>query len=157
MGSGSTLKWPVGEPAKGNEEAAAKVTSTEYSIGYVEFIYGVRQHLSYGAVENAEGKFVRADIDSVSAAAATAQDTGDFRISIANAPGKNAYPIASFTWLLTPRNFKVAAKRERMGTFLDWALSSGQRQAAALGYIALPEELAAREREVVRQSYLVAQ
>jgi phosphate transport system substrate-binding protein len=153
MGAGSTLKWPAGESAKGNEGVAAKVASTKYSIGYVEFIYGIRQHLSYGAVENAEGKFVRADIDSLSAAAATGQDSGDFRISITNAPGKNAYPIASFTWFLTPKNFKAPAKRKRMAEFLDWALSSGQRQAAALGYVALPEELATREREVVRRSY----
>jgi phosphate transport system substrate-binding protein len=157
MGTGSVLKWSVGQGAKGNEEVAAKVASTDYSIGYVEFIYGVRQHLSYGAVENAEGNFVRADIDSLTAAAATAQATEDFRISVTNAPGKAVYPIASFTWFLVPTNFKAAAKRERVAAFLDWALSSGQRQAAALGYIALPEELAAREREVVRRNYLAAQ
>jgi phosphate transport system substrate-binding protein len=144
MGANSTLEWPVGEGASGNDGVAAKVTGTKYSIGYVEFIYAVRAHLSFGSVQNAEGKFVRADIDSVTAAARTAQATSDFRISITNAAGKDAYPMASFTWLLIPAAGD-GAKSERLRAFLQWALSNGQRQAAALGYIPLPEDLARRE------------
>jgi phosphate transport system substrate-binding protein len=146
MGIGSTLRWASGQDAKGNEGVADALTHTPYSIGYLEFIYALRNELSYGAVKNAAGKFVRPDIDSIAAAARSSAPAENFRVSIADAPGRDAYPIASFTWLLVSSKIPAGIKRERLAAFLDWAFSSGQREAGALGYVALPEELAAQER-----------
>jgi phosphate transport system substrate-binding protein len=150
MGAASTLNWPAGEAASGNEGVAKRVTATEFSIGYVEFIYAVQQHLSFGGVRNSEGKFVRADIDSITAAAKTTPANGNFLLSITNAPGRDAYPIASFTWLLiSPTTPPAGPKRDRLMSFLAWALTTGQRQAAALGYVPLPDDLAQRERNLL--------
>lgn len=147
MGAGSTLQWPSGQGAKGNEGVAATLTRTPYSIGYLEFIYALRNELSYGAVKNAAGKFVRPEIDSIAAAARTlAPEGASVGSSIAGAPGRDAYPIASFTWLLVSSKMPAGPKRERLAAFLDWVFSSGQREAGALGYVALPEEIAVRER-----------
>ncbi|HUA18093.1 MAG TPA: phosphate ABC transporter substrate-binding protein PstS [Bryobacteraceae bacterium] len=151
VGEGSTLRWPVGQGAQGNGGVAALLTSTPFSIGYVEFIYALQNELSYGAVRNAAGRFIRPEIDSIGAAARTVDPAPDFRISITNAPGRDAYPIASFTWFLMPSRMPEQ-KRQRLVAFLDWALSAGQRQAAALGYVALPEDLAGRERAAVAHS-----
>jgi len=117
VGSGSTLHWPAGQSARGNDGLAGALTRTPYSIGYLEFIYALRNELSYGAVRNTAGKFVRPDIDSISAAMRSPE------------PGRDAYPIASFTWLLVSSKMPAGAKRERLADFLDWAFSSGQRQA----------------------------
>jgi phosphate transport system substrate-binding protein len=137
VGLGSTLHWPVGQAERGNDGLAGALTRTPYSIGYLEFIYALRNELSYGAVKNAAGKFVRPDIDSITSAM---RGPG---------PGRDAYPIASFTWLLVSSKMPAGAKRERLAAFLDWAFSSGQREAGALGYVALPEELAGQERAAV--------
>lgn len=139
MGAGSTLRWPVGQAAAGNGGVAEALTRMPYSIGYLEFIYALRNELSYGAVENAAGKFVRPDIDSI-ASAAKGLAQGE------SAAARDAYPIASFTWLLVPSKMPAGEKRARLAAFLDWAFSSGQRQAGALGYVALPEVLAGEER-----------
>jgi phosphate transport system substrate-binding protein len=149
MGTGSTLPWKVGQGANGNAGVAQVLGRTPYSIGYIEFIYALENELNYAAVKNASGKFVRADIDSITAAARSAPEAEPFRASITNAPGRDAYPIASFTWLLIPAHAAPSAKRRQLLDFLDWALSAGQRQAGALGYVALPAELAARERSAV--------
>ncbi len=151
VGTGSTLHWPTGQSAKGNEGVAETLTRTPYSIGYLEFIYALRNELSYGAVKNAAGKFVRPEIDSITAAARTAPPAEPFRVSIADASGRDAYPIASFTWLLVSSKTPPGAKRERLVAFLDWVFSSGQREAGALGYVALPEELAKQQRSVIAQ------
>jgi phosphate transport system substrate-binding protein len=149
VGAGGTLQWPTGEAAKGNDGVADMLTRTPYSIGYLEFIYALRNELSYGAVKNAAGKFVRPEIDSITAAARTAAPTEPFRASIANAEGRDTYPIASFTWLLVSSQMRAGPKRDRLAAFLDWALSSGQREAGALGYVGLPEELARQERAAI--------
>jgi phosphate transport system substrate-binding protein len=152
MGTNSVLRWPTGEEARGNDGVAAAIKQTPNSIGYIEFIYAVQEHLSYGAVRNAEGKFVRASIDSLTAAAKAGQSwNGDSQISIVNAGGADAYPIGCLTWLLVPKRMSDASKRDRLAAFIDRALSSGQRQAAALGYIALPETLAQKERSVLAE------
>ena len=150
IGVGSSLRWPVGLGAEGNEGVAERVARTPNSLGYVEFIYALRQHLTYGQVQNASGRFVSATIDSITAAARSTQ-AGDVRMSITNAPGEDAYAIASFTWLIVPEKVGAKTKRDRLVTFLDWALSSGQKEAAALGYVELPEGLAARERADVQK------
>jgi phosphate transport system substrate-binding protein len=139
LGTGSTLHWPAGEAAKGNDGLAAALTNTPYSIGYLEFIYALRNQLSYGAVKNAAGKFVRPDLDSIGAAAKSLAK-GE------KAGARDAYPVASFTWLLVSSKMPSREKRERLAAFLDFVFSSGQREAGALGYVALPEEVAARER-----------
>lgn len=139
MGAASTLHWPVGRAAQGNGGVADALMRTPYSIGYLEFIYALRNELSYGAVENAAGKFIRPDIDSI-ASAAKSLAKGE------TAATRDAYPIASFTWLLVPSKMPAGEKRARLAAFLDWAFSSGQREAGALGYVALPEELASEER-----------
>jgi len=149
MGTGSTLAWKVGQGAKGNDGVASVLARTPYAIGYLEFIYALENQLSYAAVKNAAGRFVRPDIDSITAAARSAPESEPFRASITDAPGRDAYPIASFTWLVVPAQAAASAKRDQLLGFLEWALSAGQRQAGALGYVALPEELAARERSVI--------
>ena len=146
MGTGSTLHWLTGQAAQGNGGVAGTLSRTPYSIGYLEFIYALRNELSYGAVKNAAGRFVRPDIDSITAAARRAKPAEDFRISLADAAGRDDYPIASFTWLLVSSKMPAGPKRQRLAAFLDWAFSVGQREAGALGYVALPEELASQER-----------
>lgn len=134
MGIGGTLHWRTGQAAAGNDGVAGVLSRTPYSIGYLEFIYALRNELSFGTVKNSAGKFVRPDIDSIAAAARSA-----------HASGRDDYPIASFTWLLISSKMPAGAKRERLAGFLDFAFSVGQREAGALGYVALPLDLAKQE------------
>ncbi len=138
------VRWPVGAGANGNEGVAELVAKTPDAIGYVEFIYAVESHLSYGAVRNAAGRFVQADLSSLTAAAAAFQPAqpGDLRGSITNAAGARAYPIASFTYFLIPEKFNDPAKAEGMRDFLRWTLTFGQKESASLGYAALPDTVA---------------
>ncbi|MGC2698282.1 MAG: phosphate ABC transporter substrate-binding protein PstS, partial [Candidatus Angelobacter sp.] len=100
VGKGTSVNWPVGLGGKGNEGVAGMVKQTEGSIGYVELIYAISNNMSYGSVQNPAGSFVKASLESVTAAAGSVKDMpDDFRVSITNAPGKDAYPISSFTWL----------------------------------------------------------
>lgn len=146
VGAGTTVKWPVGAGADGNEAVAAMVQKTPNSIGYVELVYALRHQLSFGAVRNAAGEFVQADLASVTAAGSSAGEmTPDFRVSITNAPGKGAYPIATFTWWVLPADLGGAYKRASFLELLQWMLTSGQKQCSALGYAPLPHEIAARE------------
>ncbi len=147
VGAGTTVHWPVGTGADGNEGVAAMVQQTPNSIGYVELVFALRHQLNFGAVRNAEGEFVRADLTSVSAAAsgAAAAMTSDFRVSITNAPGRGAYPIASFTWWVLPADLGGAGKKAAFLELLQWMLTYGQKQCSALGYAPLPREVASRE------------
>ena len=139
----------------GHLDVAAGVTGlikqTPNSIGYVELIYAAKNNIAYGAVKNASGAFVKADLAGVSeAAAGAAKDMpDDFRVSITNAPGKKAYPIASFTWLLIPAKFEDAAKRDAMKNFLKWAITDGQKFAEDLDYAKLPKEVVAKEMKAI--------
>jgi phosphate transport system substrate-binding protein len=143
VGANASVKWPVGLGGKGNEGVTATVQQTPGAIGYVELVYALQNKLTYGTVQNAAGEFVKASTDSVTAAAAAAskQMPADFRVSITNAPGKGAYPISSFTWLLLYENPKDKAQSKAMVEFMKWALTDGQKQAAALGYVPLPAEV----------------
>jgi phosphate transport system substrate-binding protein len=147
-GSGTSVPWPVGQGAMGNEGVARQVSATPDSIGYVEFIFALRDHLSYGAVRNGAGRFVAADLDSIAAAAANAAPgmPANFRLSITNAPGRDSYPITSFTYLLVAD----IAKNASMGDLLQWILTSGQRQSAGLGYGSLPPEIVERELKAIQ-------
>jgi phosphate transport system substrate-binding protein len=144
VGAATDIAWPSGIGAVGSEGVAELVGKTPDSIGYVEFIYALRGHLSYGAVRNASGRFVYADLDSLAAAAKVFRPSRpvELRASITNAPDPRAYPIAAFTYFIVPETFADMAKAKLMTQFLQWTLTSGQKQSAALGYAALPEEVA---------------
>ena len=144
VGKGTSVKWPVGLGGKGNEGVAGMIRQMQGSIGYVELIYAVQNHIAYGSVKNAGGEFVKASLASVTAAAASVKTMpADFRVSITNAPGKDAYPIASFTWLLIPTPSKDAAKGKMIADFLNWMVEDGQKMTADLSYAPLPESVAA--------------
>lgn len=147
-GKGDTVKWQVGLGAKGNEGVAGQLKNAPNSIGYLELFFAVQNKMSYGAVQNKSGKFLRANLDSVTAAAAAASKAmpDDFRVSIVDQPGTNAYPISSFTWLLIPDKFTDPAKKKAIVGFLKWMLSpTGQAFAAPLSYAPLPQEVIAKE------------
>jgi len=151
VGAATEVRWPTGIAAEYNEGIAELVAKTPDSIGYVEFIYALQSHLGYGAVRNASGRFVQADLASLAAAAATFQPApkGDLRCSITNASGRNAYPIAAFTYFLIPDRFADPTKAQIMNTFLRWILASGQKQSASLGFVALPDTVAKQAMESI--------
>jgi phosphate transport system substrate-binding protein len=141
-GSGSSPNWPTGVGGKGNEGVAGLVRQMEGSIGYVELLYALQNKITFGQVKNASGNWVRASIDGVTAAAATATIPADYRVSITNAPGANSYPISSFTYLLIPVKTQDAAKRKVLVDLLSWIVKSGEPEASALSYAPLPPALA---------------
>ncbi len=153
VGISTALNWPVGLGGKGNEGVAGLVKQTPGAIGYVELIYALQTKIAYGAVQNMAGKFLRASIESVTAAAAAASSAmpADFRVSITNAPGDQAYPIASFTWLLFYENPKNKAAAKTMVEFMKWALTDGQKFAKDLGYAPLPESVVKLEMEALKR------
>jgi len=148
---GTSVKWPVGLGGKGSEGVTGLVKQTPNSIGYVELLYAAQNNIPYGTVKNSAGVFVKADLKSVTEAAAAAAKTipDDFRVSITNAPGKGAYPIASFTWLLVPQKFSDAGKRDAVKGFLRWMLGDGESYAEALSYAKLPKEVAEKEKKAI--------
>ena len=145
VGSGLDPKWPVGRPANGNDGVAKLVKELGGSIGYVQFIYALHNHLSFGAVRNRQGRFVAADLASITAAMGAGAVTSDFKGSLMNLPAEDAYPIASFTWFVVPAHMENGVKRQAVKDFLTWMLGSGQRQVAALGYVALPPAMITAE------------
>ena len=151
VSKGTSVNWPVGLGAKGNEGVTGLVKQTPSSIGYVELIYAAKNNVAYGAVKNSSGVFLKADLVGVSEAAAGAakEMPDDFRVSITNAPGKKAYPISSFTWLLIPAKFSDTAKRDAMKHFLKWAITDGQKDAEELAYARLPKEVVAKELKAI--------
>lgn len=150
VGAGLSPKWPVGRGAPGNDGVAKLVKELGGSIGYVEFIYALENHLSYGSVRNQSGEFVEASLESIAAAvnhSPVIRD--DFKGSIVDARGESSYPIATLSWMVVPEHIADDAKRSAITAFLKWMLGPGQRQAAALGYLALPNELVAREEDAI--------
>src|SRR6202521_5075034 len=147
VGKGTSVNWPVGLGGKGNEGVAGLVKQTPNALGYVELIYAVQNKMPYGKLKNSSGEFIKADLSSVTAAAAGAAKNipDDFRVSITDAPGKTAYPISSFTWLLIPTRFSDAAKRDAIKGFVTWMLADGQNYAENLSYAKLPKEVVAKE------------
>ncbi len=141
VGRGTTLQWPVGVGAEGNEGVAEAVRNTPNSIGYVELTYAIQHRLSYGAVRNRAGEFVRADLDTVAEAARSAGISGGPGLAISNAPGKSAYPIAAFTWFVFPADIRDSAKRAAMAELFRWILTAGQRECSSLGYAPLPRQV----------------
>jgi len=153
VGKGASVNWPVGLGGKGNEGVAGLIKQTPNSFGYIELIYAVQNNMLYGRVKNSSGAFIKADLASVTAAAAgAAKDMpADFRVSITNAPGKTAYPISSFTWLLIPEKFSDANKRDAIKGFVSWMLTDGQNSAEALSYAKLPKEVVVKEKQALAQ------
>lgn len=141
VGKGTAVKWPVGLGGKGNEGVAGAIRQLPGSIGYIELIYALQNNIPFGSVRNSSGQFVKASLDSTTAAAAGVKMPADFRVSITNPPGKSAYPIASFTWLLIPTHPADANKGKILKEFLFWMLDQGQTMTNALSYSSLPKEV----------------
>jgi phosphate transport system substrate-binding protein len=153
VGKGTSVNWPVGLGGKGNEGVTGLVKQTPNAVGYVELIYAAQNHVPYGSVKNSAGSFVKADLASVTEAASGAAKTmpADFRVSITNAPGKTAYPICSFTWLLIPEKFKDASKRDVIKGFIKWAITDGQGDVETLSYGKLPKEVVDKELQAINK------
>jgi phosphate transport system substrate-binding protein len=150
-GKGTSVKWPVGLGGKGNEGVAGMIRQMQGGIGYIELIYAVQNKIDYGSVKNSSGAFVKASLDSVTAAAASAKSMpADFRVSITNAPGKDSYPISSFTWLLIPEKSKEAGKGKILADFLTWMVDDGQRMTADLTYAPLPPNVASKVKGAIK-------
>lgn len=151
VGTNTSVNWPVGLGGKGNEGVTGLIKQTPDSIGYIELIYAIQNKIPYGTVQNADGKFIKADLAGVTAAAASAAKTmpDDFRVSITNAPGPTAYPISSFTWLLIPVHFNDAAKEKAVKDFLNWMLTDGQNYNEQLSYAKLPAAVVAKEKKQI--------
>src|SRR5579872_2288462 len=152
VGADTSVKWPIGMGGKGNEGVAGLIRQLSGSIGYVELIYAIQNNIPYGSVRNSSGVFLKASLEGVTAAAASAPKMpADFRVSITNAPGKDAYPICSFTWLLIPEQSKDPAKGKILNDFLNWMVTDGQKMTTALSYAPLPDNVVAKVKEAIKQ------
>lgn len=152
VGSGTSPNWPVGLGAPRNDGVSGLVKQTPNSIGYVELVYAVQNSILFGKVQNAGGKLIKADLTSVTTAAASVKDMpDDFRVSITNAPGAGAYPVSSFTWLLIPAQIQDASKRTAIKGFLAWMLADGQGYNEGLTYAKLPKNVIAKESKEIAQ------
>ncbi|MFZ0980177.1 MAG: phosphate ABC transporter substrate-binding protein PstS [Candidatus Acidiferrales bacterium] len=151
VGKATSVNWPVGLGGKGNEGVSGLVKQTPDSIGYIELIYALQNNIDFGTVQNSSGKFLKADLAGVTAAAAGAakEMPDDFRVSITNAPGAAAYPISSFTWLLIPAQIQDPVKREAIKGFLKWMMTDGQGYNEALSYAKLPKPVVAKELKAI--------
>lgn len=152
VNKGTSVKWPIGLGGKGNEGVAGQIRQLQGAIGYVELIYAVQNNIPYGSVKNAAGTFVKASLEGVTEAAASAKSMpADFRVSITNAPGKTAYPISSFTWLLIPVQGKDANRGKILADFLNWMVTDGQKMTTQLAYAPLPENVAEKVKAAIKQ------
>ena len=149
-GKGTSVKWPVGIGGKGNEGVAGSIRQLPGSIGYIELIYALQNKIPFGVVQNSSKNFVKASLASTTAAAQGVKMPPDFRVSITNPPGKDAYPIASFTWLLIPTNPADANKGKILKDFLFWMLDKGQTMTEALSYAPLPKEVIGMEKSAIQ-------
>jgi phosphate transport system substrate-binding protein len=158
VGKGTSLKWPVGLGGKGNEGVTGLVQQTPGAIGYIELIYALSNNIPFATLQNHDGKWVDASLAGVTAAAAASATSmpADFRVSITDAPGADAYPISSFTYLLVYKEQKDKTKGEAIVKFLKWALTDGQKYTAALQYGSLPAAVASREQEQIGKINLAA-
>jgi phosphate transport system substrate-binding protein len=140
VGMGVSVNWPVGLGAKGNEGVTAILKQTQNSLGYIELAYAKENRLAYGSVQNPAGEFIKADLPSIVAAAEEVKIPADFRVSITNTPGKNAYPISTFTWIIVHEKNKAETGKILKG-LLTWALDDGQKYTADLGFAPLPNNV----------------
>lgn len=151
VGRGGSVNWPVGLGGKGNEGVSGQVKQVPNTIGYIELSYAVQNKMTFGKVKNSAGVFVAASLGGVSAAAASAAKNmpDDFRVSITDAAGQDAYPISTFTWLLIPNKIPDAAKEKAIKDFLHWMLTTGQTMAAPLDYAPLPKAVVIKEEKAI--------
>jgi phosphate transport system substrate-binding protein len=152
VGMGTSVNWPIGLGGKGNEGVMGLLRETPGSIAYVDFLYALQNQIPFGSVRNQTGRFIKANLASLTAAGSLASNTSDFRVSITNAPGADAYPISSFTWILAPVRSRNTSEARDLRAFLHWMLAGHPQDTARnLGYAPLPQELVARiDREVSR-------
>jgi phosphate transport system substrate-binding protein len=143
-GKGTSINWPTGVGGKGNEGVAGYVRQLPGAIGYIELIYALQNHINFGLVQNAAGNYVKASIEGVTAAGATAKMPADYRVSITNAPGPNAYPVSSFTYLLIPTQPKDMAKEKIIKDLFSWCIKSGESEVSTLSYAPLPTSVQAK-------------
>ena len=153
VGKGTSVKWPVGLGGKGNEGVTALVQQTPGAIGYIELIYALNNKIPFAVIQNKAGNWIAASLAGVTAAAASAAGNmpDDFRVSITNAPGADAYPISSFTWLLVYQKQANKDVGEQIVKFLRWALTEGQTLAPSLEYAPLPAEVVQKETAQIQQ------
>lgn len=144
-GKGKSVRWPTGLGAKGNEGVSGQVRQSPGAIGYIELAYTEQANLPTAAIRNQAGNFVPPSEEATSAAAAELAEklrqNPDFRFSIVNAPGANAYPIASFTYLLIPSHMEDCAKAGALVDVVEWAITEGGAMASELHYAPLPETM----------------
>jgi len=149
VGKGVSVRWPVGIGGKGSEGVSGAIRQLPGSIGYVELIYALQNNILFGSVRNSSGQFIKASLESTTAAASGVKMPADFRVSITNPPAKTAYPIASFTWLLIPTHPADANKGKILKDFLFWMLDQGQGMTNALSYASLPQDVVAKEKAAI--------
>jgi phosphate transport system substrate-binding protein len=149
-GKNTAVSWPKGIGAKGNEAVAGMVRQLPGTIGYVELIYALQNKIPFGYIRNAAGTWVKGSIAGVTEAAASVKSMpADYRVSITNAPGKNAYPISSFTWLLIPNPAADPSKGKVIKDFLNWMLDHGESEVEALYYAPLPDSVITKVKATV--------
>jgi phosphate transport system substrate-binding protein len=152
VGKGSSVNWPVGLGGKGNEGVAATLRQAPGAIGYVDLLYAEQNHMAFGSIRNAAGNFAKASMHSVTeAATSVAELPPNAGISITNAAGKDAYPIASFAWFLVPKRSNDATKGQDLALFLNWMIEAGQPVAENLGYAPIPRKLAGQVKKMIAQ------
>jgi phosphate transport system substrate-binding protein len=151
VGKNTAVAWPTGLGAKGSEGVSGNIRQTPGALGYVEMTYADQNNIPYASIQNSAGSFIRPTPESVTAAAASAQVPDDFRYSITNAPGKDAYPISGTTWLLIPVNPSDKSRGAVVLAFTDWILTAGQQFAPSLHYSALPPAIIERARQLLKQ------
>jgi phosphate transport system substrate-binding protein len=151
VGSNTSVKWPVGLGGKGNEGVAGVISQQPGALGYVELIYALQNKIPFGSVKNASGNFIKASLQSTTAAAAGTKVPPDFRVSITNASGKDAYPISSFTYLLVPTKWQDQTKKKAVVQFLTWMLDNGEAMVTQLNYAPLPQQVRTMERAKIKQ------
>jgi phosphate transport system substrate-binding protein len=152
-GKGTAVKWPTGLGGKGNEGVTALVQQTPGAIGYIELIYALNNKIPFAQLQNKAGNWVDASLAGVTAAAASSADqmAADFRVSITNAPGADAYPISSFTWLLVYQKQTNKDVGEQIKKFLSWAMTQGQTLAPDLKYAPLPAAVVQKETAQIQE------
>ncbi|HZL46749.1 MAG TPA: phosphate ABC transporter substrate-binding protein PstS, partial [Opitutaceae bacterium] len=141
VGKNTSVNWPTGLGGKGNEGVSGQIKQVPGALGYIELAYAKQNNLPYADMKNSTGNYVTPSIDSVTAALATAMIPDDFRFSMVNPPGPDAYPIAGTTWLLVYQQQKDAAKGQKIVEFLKWAYVDGEKMAASLDYAPLPQNV----------------
>ena len=150
VGTNTSVEWPMGVGAKGNDGVAGMIKQTPGALGYIEMTFADQNSIPYASIQNASGAFIHPNPEGVTSAAASAKIPEDFRYSLTNPPGKDAYPIAGTVWLLIPATPSNAEHRPIVVDFVNWILTSGQGFAPALHYSSLPPELVTRAQASLR-------